>query len=101
IGSARVEASDDLKSWRTLVSGASLVYLAQGQARLQHDQIQIPPTKSRYFRITLGSNAPLLAGLQMEAPALRPEPKRQSVRVAGHPGPKPGEMEFDVGVRAP
>jgi hypothetical protein len=101
IGHARVEASDDLKAWRPLVSGAPLVYLAQGQVRLQQDRILLPPTRAKYYRITFGANAPLLAGVQMEAPALRAEPKRQSVRVAGRAGAKPGEIEFDAGVRAP
>jgi hypothetical protein len=101
IGTARVEASDDLKSWRTVIAGATLVYLVQGQTRLQQDRISFPPTKAKYFRMTLGTSAPLLSGLTMEAPALRSEPRRQSAKVAGRAGAKPNEIEFDVGVRAP
>jgi hypothetical protein len=101
VGTARVEASDDLKGWRTLVAGATLVYLAQGQARLQSDRIQFPPTRAKYYRVTFGPNAPFLIDMQMDAPALRPERRRQSVRVSGQPGAKPGEIDYDLNVRAP
>jgi hypothetical protein len=101
IGAARVEASDDLKTWRTVIAGASLVYLVQGQTRLQQDRINFLPTKAKYYRVTFGSGAPLLTAWMMEAPALRSEPRRQSVKAAGRPGAKPGEIEFDAGVRAP
>jgi hypothetical protein len=101
VGTARVEASDDLKSWRTLVADASLVYLVQGSARLSQDRILTPPTRAKYFRVTFGSNAPLLVDMQLDAPALRGEPRRQSVRVAGRVGAKPNEIDYDVGVRAP
>ncbi|MEP6702216.1 MAG: DUF3999 family protein, partial [Betaproteobacteria bacterium] len=101
IGSARVEASDNLKDWRPVVGGASLVYLAQGATRLQQDLITFAPLKAKFYRVSFGAQAPLLVGLQMQAPALRPDAKRKSVRVAGHPGGKPGEIEFDVGVHAP
>jgi len=101
VGTARVEASDDLKAWRTLVAGATLVYLVQGQARLQNDRILIPPTQAKYYRVTFGANAPFLIDMQMDAPALRAERRRQSVRATGHPGEKPGEIEYDLGVKTP
>ena len=101
IGSARVEASDDLKDWKTIVAGASLVYLVQGQTRLAQDRILLPPTKAKYYRVTFGASAPMLSDMQMDAPALRGDPPRQSIRVPGHAGAKPGEIEFDLGVRAP
>jgi hypothetical protein len=101
IGNARIEASDDLKTWRMLVGDASLVYLTQGQTRLAQDRILLPPTKAKYFRVTFGANAPLLVALQMEAPALRGEPRRQAVHVGGRAGEKPNEIVYDLGVRAP
>ena len=101
IGSARVEASDDLKTWRPLVADANLVYLAQGQTRLAQDRILLPPTKAKYFRVTFGANAPLLVDMQMDAPALRGEPRRQAVHVGGRAGEKPNEIVYDLGVRAP
>ena len=101
IGNARIEASDDLKSWRTLVSDATLVYLVQGQTRLAQDRILLPPTKAKYFRVTFGASAPLLVDMQMDAPALRGEPRRQAVHVGGRPGEKPNEILYDLGVRAP
>lgn len=101
IGSARIEASDDLKGWRTVVTGAPLVYLAQGEARLVQDAIDFPATRARYYRVSLSPVGPELIGLAAEAPVAHPEQQRLSLRVAGKLGTKPGEVEYDAGVRAP
>ncbi|MEO8134911.1 MAG: DUF3999 domain-containing protein [Betaproteobacteria bacterium] len=101
IGSVRVEASDDLKVWRTVVNGAPLVYLAQGEARLVQDAIEFAATRARYYRIALSPVGPELVELAAEAPVAHPERQRLTLRVAGKLGAKPGEIEYDVGVRAP
>ena len=100
IGNARVEASDDLRSWRG-VSTSPLAYLRQGDARLVEDRIEFAPTRMRYVRIGFSDGAPEMVGLDTEAPRERPEIPRTSVRVAGKPMEKPGEFEFDLDVRAP
>ena len=101
VGSARIEASDNLKDWHTLVASAPLAYLAQGQARLVQDRIEFAPLRSRYFRLVLTPAAPELMGLAAEAPSTRPEIRRQTLRVAGRAGAGPGEIEFDLAQRAP
>jgi Protein of unknown function (DUF3999) len=101
IGSVHIEASEDLKFWRTVVAGAPLVYLRQGQARLVQDRIEFAATRSRYFRLVFSPAAPELAGLAAEAPSSRPEIRRLTLRVPGHAGANPGEFEFDLGLRAP
>jgi hypothetical protein len=88
-----------LKAWRTLVSGASLVYLAQGQAALQLDRIQLPPTKAKYYRITFGRTRRCWQAGDGSAGAA-PEPKRQSC-TRRRRRRQAGEIEFDLGVRAP
>lgn len=101
VGSVRVEASDNLRDWRTLVAGAPLAYLTQGQARLVQDRIEFAPIRSRYFRLVFSPAAPALLGLAAEAPSVQREIRRQTLRVAGRTGDKPGEFEFDLGSRAP
>lgn len=101
IGSMRIEASENLKDWRTVITGSTLAYLAQGQSRLVQDRIQLQPTRSRYFRLTFSPAAPELTGLAAEAPSSRAEIRRQSLKVAGRAGAGPGEFEFDLGQRAP
>ena len=101
IGSARIEASDDLQGWRSVVSGAPLVYLAQGEARLVQDAVEFPATRARYYRVALSPAGPELVGVAVEAAVSQPEQQRLTLRVAGKPGTKPGEVEYDTGVRAP
>ena len=101
LGSARVEASDDLKHWRTVAAAAPLAYLQQGQARLVQERIEFTPTRSRYYRLSFAPAAPELEGIVAAPPLARPELRRQSLRVAGRAGANPGEVEFDLQVRAP
>ena len=101
VGTVRIEAGDDLKEWRPLLSGAPLAFLTQGQARLVQDSYRFAPTRSKYFRVILSPKAPEMIGLNAEAPSERAETRRQSLRVAGRAGANAGEIEFDLGLRAP
>jgi hypothetical protein len=101
VGNVRIEVSDDLRDWRTLVAAAPVAYLTQGQARLVQDRIEFTPTRARYFRLAFAPAAPDMRGLAAEAPSSHGEIRRQTLRVAGRAGGKPGEFEFDLGLRAP
>jgi len=100
IGTARVEASDDLKNGDARCR-ASLVYLVQGQTRLQ----QAGSSSRRRRRSITGShsasNARRWPMCRMDAPALRGGTATAIGTRRGHPGATPGEIEFDLGVRAP
>jgi hypothetical protein len=86
LGSARVEASDDLKHWRTVVAGAPLAYLQQGQARLVQERIEFAPTRSRYYRLSFAPAAPELEGIAAASPPARAG-TAPAERVTGAPGP--------------
>lgn len=101
VGTVRIEAGEDLKAWRTLVTGAPLAFLTQGQARLVQDTFKFPPTRSKYFRVILSPKAPEIVGLSADAPSARGETRRQTMHMAGHAGANAGEIEFDLGIRAP
>ena len=47
-----VEASDDLKSWRTVSSGAVLAKLAFQGETLEQKKIELPGVRSKYLKIT-------------------------------------------------
>ena len=101
VGTVRIEAGDDLKEWRPLLSGAPLAFLSQGEARLIQDSYRFAPTRAKYFRIILSPKAPEMIGLNAAGPSAQPEPRRQSLRMPGRAGANPGEIEFDLGIRAP
>ena len=101
IGNARIEASDNLKDWRNVASSLPLAYLSQGGARLTQERLEFSALKTRYLRIGFSSGAPELAAIEAEAPRGRAEVRRMSVHVTGQPLEKAGEVEFDLGLRAP
>ena len=50
-GKLRVDASDDLANWRTLVVGAPLLNLEVGGQRLQQKRVELPQHKAKYLRL--------------------------------------------------
>jgi Protein of unknown function (DUF3999) len=50
-GKLRVDASDDLSQWQSLVSGAPLLNLEVGGQRLQQKRVELPQRKAKYLRL--------------------------------------------------
>jgi hypothetical protein len=100
----RVDASDDLVSWRTLVAGAPLLALEFGGRRLTRDRIELPSTPAKFLRVTFepGQATPEFASVRGEAADRAVEAPRQWREVAGSPvRDQPGTFEFDLGGRFP
>ncbi|MEP6941332.1 MAG: DUF3999 domain-containing protein [Betaproteobacteria bacterium] len=57
----RVDASDDLVAWRTLVSDAPLIDLEADGRRLQRNTFDLPQAPARYLRLTWPADQPPLA----------------------------------------
>jgi Protein of unknown function (DUF3999) len=96
----RVDASDDLVSWRTLVAGAPLLALEFGGRRLTRDRIELPPTTAKFLRVTFepGQAAPEFASVRGEANERAVEAPRQWREATGVPvRDQPGAFEFDLG----
>ena len=107
-GRLRVEASDDLALWRTLVAAAPLVSLEAGGQRLEQKRVELPlpARKAKYLRLSwvapeAGRALPLLTAVRGE-PAGRDVPlAREWVMQDAARGDKPGEYVFDLGGRFP
>ena len=50
-GKLRVDASDDLSNWQSLVSDAPLMNLEVGGQRLQLKRVELPQRKAKYLRL--------------------------------------------------
>jgi hypothetical protein len=95
-----LEASDDLRRWDTLASGAPVVRLSSGGERLEQLRIEVAPRKAKYLRLSWPgrSEAIALAGLEVEAGEAMIEAPRQWSQVSRGPvKDRPGEYEFDLG----
>jgi hypothetical protein len=96
----RVDASDDLVSWRTLVAGSPLLALEFGGRRLTRDRIELPPSTAKFLRVTFetGQATAEFASVRGEAADHAVEAPRQWRDVTGTPvRDQPGAFEFDLG----
>lgn len=98
-GRIRVEASDDLGVWRTVVAAAPIANLRAGDARLIERRIETTHSKSKFWRLSwVGDPAPFeITTVTAEPASDRHEVSRPAVAVNGTPVPgKPGDFEFDL-----
>jgi len=101
--SLRVEASDDLQQWQTLVSAAPLVSLEFGGQRLVQKTVELPALRRKYLRLTWpGSPNPIeLTRLRARPSDMLLEPARQWKQVELRSAEKPGEFRYEPGGRIP
>ena len=102
-GSLRVEASDDLQHWHTLVSAAPLVSLEFGGHKLVQKTVDLPAAQYKYLRLTW---PPSQEPIELTRLSARPsdtllEPARQWKQVPVRAGDKTGEYRFEPGGRMP
>jgi len=95
-----VEASDDLRDWRTLASRAPLVRLEQGGQSLSQTGVELRGASAKYYRITWDGGPFLLKSVQAESvPAVKPRErlvaKYRAVETTD------GESVYDLGARLP
>jgi hypothetical protein len=100
-GKLRVDASDDLGSWRTLVAAAPLVDLEVAGQRLQQKRVELPRQKVKYLRLSwvpqgAGSKLPDLASASGEPVDKIIEAAREWYLADSAKGEKPGDYLFDL-----
>jgi Predicted membrane protein (DUF2339)/Protein of unknown function (DUF3999) len=99
-----IEASDDLRQWTPLASGAPVVRLASAVGRLEQLRIEVPPRRAKYLRVSWpGRGGPLeLTALAVEPGDAVIAAPRQWTQVTGVvTKDKPGEYAFDLGGQFP
>ena len=105
-GKLRVDASDDLGSWRTLVAAAPLVNLEVAGQRLQQKRVELPQQKVKYLRLSwvqqaTGAATPELASARGEPVEKTVEAAREWTQAEPAKGEKPGDYLFDLRGRHP
>lgn len=99
---ARVEASDDLKSWRAIGSGA-LIVLRHGDAMLERRSIEVTPTKAKYLRVSWrpAHESWNLSGVTAALTEGFAEIPRAWIRIEASAGAKAGEYVFELPLALP
>lgn len=103
-GHLRIEASDDLGIWRTVVFSAPIANLHAGDARIIERRAELAPAKAKYWRLSWPDTpAPFeLTSITAEPAQDRVDVTRETVTVGGKPiASKRGEFEFDLGAKLP
>jgi hypothetical protein len=103
-GRVRVEASDDLGSWRTVVAAAPIANLHANGQTLIENRIELRATTGKYLRITWLGSAPAfeLTSVLAEPADSIVEPVRTALEVLGRPDPTNAtDYLFDLGARPP
>jgi hypothetical protein len=98
-GSLRVEASNDLQRWHTLVSAAPLLSLEFGGHKLVQKTVDLPAARYKYLRL---SWPPSQGTIELTRLSARPsdtllEPARQWKQVQMREADKSGEYRFEPG----
>jgi Protein of unknown function (DUF3999) len=100
-GRIRVEASDDLGVWRTVVASAPIANLEANGQQLIERRIELPAAKAKFWRLAWIGRAPPfeLSSVLAQPAGSAVEVNRLELDVPGEPdNPKrPGEYLFDLG----
>lgn len=102
-GQARVEASDDLKRWTTLVAGSPVLFLEHRGARLERRRIDLYGGRGQYLRVSF-TGVPSSFALRRTRLELRPpqrDPGREWRWLDGAEGKSRGEWTYDSGGHFP
>jgi len=103
-GRLRIEVSDDLGSWVTLVVGAPIANLHANGQSLVENRVAIPPTRTKFWRISWLGPSPMFELTSVLAePADGPaESVRATLDITGVPDPAdPDAYLFDTGAHLP
>jgi len=97
-GYARVEGSEDLKSWSSLAATAPILFLEHGGARLERNRVELSGARAKYLRVSFDGVAPdfQLKEVRVELRAQKPEPAREWVSLPAAAGKVPGELVVDT-----
>jgi hypothetical protein len=95
----RVDAGDDLQSWRRIAAGSQLVDLHSGGQRLLQDRIDLAGDASRYYRISWpeGHAGIVVSSIAIETGAtpMRPSRVQWTLPVPLRPSTAAGDFLFE------
>lgn len=100
-GKLRMDASDDLANWRTLIAGAPMVSLEIAGQRLQQKRVELPAQKAKYLRLSWVNEGekramPEITAATGELSGKIVEAPREWMKINAAAGEKPGEYVFDL-----
>ncbi len=98
-----IEASNDLKNWRSVVRDAPLVDLAFAGNAILQNKVSFTPLNDKYLRLTWGTPSAGFALTKITADSTSSNSVREveTISVKGTAGNSPGEYFFEVDAKLP
>ena len=98
----RVEASDDLRAWRTVLADAPVVSLHYAGQQFTRSRVELPETAAKFLRLAwLGTGAPL-TGVTATLRSPQADLPRTHTRATGTAtAGRVGEYQYDLGGHFP
>jgi hypothetical protein len=104
VGKIRVEGSDDLETWTTLVPAATVLDIRYGEHSLERRIVETGDTRLKYYRLSSSGTADIPALTAVDARIATPAPEQPrrwaEIPASRQPG-KAGEYAFDLSGRMP
>lgn len=99
----RIEASDDLDQWRTVVSASTLLRVGHDGRQLQRKSIELPQQRYQYLRVVRTDRGPALKITAVIAERVSAPPVIEPVWFAANPvaSPDAAVLLFDTARLAP
>ena len=103
-GRLRIEASDDLRHWRTVTNDAALARLRHDGHLLERRQVKLTAVRAKYLRLAWVEPEPgvVITGVRAQYATVEAQPAREWLALAAAPGGEPpGEFRFTATGRMP
>ena len=103
-GKLKIEASDSLGAWHTVIDGAPIANLHANGQQLIERRVELPAMRANFWQLSwVGTSPPFeLTGAAAEPAVAAGQPARSNLVVSGTPvAGNGGEIDFDLGIRAP
>lgn len=102
-GQVRVEGSEDLKYWRTVVADAPILLLKHAGESLERRRVELSGARAKYLRLSFSGvpSAFVLKDVRVELRGERPEPAREWLSLESVEGKAIGELLYDSAGRFP
>jgi hypothetical protein len=103
-GKLKIEASESLGTWHTVIDGAPVANLHANGQQLIERRVELPAMRANFWQISWVGTAPPfeIKGANAEPAIAAIQPLRSRLVVAGTPvHGTAGEVDFDLGAHAP
>jgi hypothetical protein len=93
-----IDASNDLRGWRSVTAAAPLAELRHAGAVLRQATVRVPATRAAYLRVSWPAPRLRIASVDATLAPAKPVPENRWLEITGSPEPdRPEALRYDTG----